>query len=410
MTAYNLRSLPHRSWLRVVLLTAVLLCFAGCSFVKQLRILRVLNKGNVSNKHFADSIPYDKSSGWIVLKAQVSGSNASLDFIFDTGAFCTVSNTVADSMQLKRVAKTISGDVNKTKGTVGIYRLPPLLIGRLEFLNTGAVGYNHPPAIDCMANGGILGSPMIREAVWHIDLRKKTILVTDDVNRIKHSAATQKLHIETDKFSRPYVTVNIGSTPVKFLFDIGANQLMLMPEKKALQFTLGQVAEMIGDGVVGAWGSVQDTLKFSTLSNVELFGRRYQSLPMTYSNKTNLPLIGNKILDFYAVTLDLKNETIYLEEYSDLEAYTYRSFGFDLEFKEGKVYVSRLIRHSVAEKSGLHLGDEITAINNQPAAYSNYCSFQGAVIGYFKNDRIAIERKGPGAPKSLLLAKEPFSE
>ncbi len=231
--------IPHvanRIFWRKALLFLAVICCSACSLVKQVKILHVLNAGDIANKRFADSIAYKKSFGLIVLKGQVPEHNTSLEFVFDTGAFCTVSNTVVDSLDLKIVAQTVSGDANKTKGVVGVYRLPNFFVNNLHFRKTGAVGYDHPPVIDCIANGGILGSPMIGKAVWHIDLRKKKIFVTDDVRRIKHGPATRKLKITTDKFSRPYVTVNIESVLVKFLFDLGANSLISLPEKKRNNF------------------------------------------------------------------------------------------------------------------------------------------------------------------------------
>ncbi len=173
---------------------------------------------------------------------------------------------------------------------------------------------------------------------------------------------------------------------------------------------MARSAHMVGQGVVGARGSVQDTLKFSILLNVELLGTSYKSLPVLYSNKINLPTIGNRVLDYYAVTLDLEHETIYLEEYADMEASSFRSFGFEVDFKEGAVYVTRLIRDSPAEKVGLRLGSKISHMNHQLMSFSDYCSFQKAVNAYFENDDIIIDVNIDDGPQTFSLRKESFSE
>ncbi|MBX2817549.1 MAG: PDZ domain-containing protein [Saprospiraceae bacterium] len=97
----------------------------------------------------------------------------------------------------------------------------------------------------------------------------------------------------------------------------------------------------------------------------------------------------------FVVTLNFKKKELYLARIEGTEEMEPdKSFGFDLNKKEGRVYVSRIYRGLSADKSGLRLNDEVVTINGKDMVGQSYCDFYDMTRELFKtNEAITLQIK-----------------
>lgn len=394
--------------MRIPLATFFISLLSGCSVMKSAKIMKTINHAELANKGFLYDIPFTFKSGVLIVQGIIDGKQEEpLHFIFDTGAYGTVTNTTARAYGLDKVAATTGGDANQVKGEVGIFRISSFQLGALQYSGIGAVGYDHPPLIACLANGGIVGAPLMKGRIWQIDIRKNSMVVTDEISRLQFPEGTKKVPFRTDKFSRPFVDLEINGRKQEFMLDLGATQLLDIPAKVAGMYTGAgsSLLKVVGQGYHGAWGAVQDTITFGLLDQVQLFGDTYRHIPYSYSPKSNQPVIGSELLKYYVLTMDFKAGVLYLTRYADPGTLKITSFGLDLDYKDGQVFVSRIYKDSKAEQAGIALDTRIIAINEKPVTYKSYCEFLEDKLQHFKNDRITLSLVGG---KKVSLQKETF--
>lgn len=100
--------------------------------------------------------------------------------------------------------------------------------------------------------------------------------------------------------------------------------------------------------------------------------------------------MGSAITAHFIVTMNFKDRELLLTPYSSNgPRQKERTFGFDLNREGDRIYVSKLYKGSVADRSGLQLEDTVISINGERFNdQGDYCMFYDRTREYLKGDEI----------------------
>jgi len=322
---------------------------------------------------FYYEIPFEYN-GQIMMKAKI-GDNT-FDFAFDTGGYNMVTDAVQQQCKLEVVGESILGSANGIiKNTPKVY-MPALALGELllKDLQAYQVSFTNSPLMQCMISGGFIGAETIKNYIWQIDYPNRKIVVTNNIKTLYGVEKGTKLNVHLNKQNQPYVMVNINGTFQYMMFDTGCSSLLMFSDKDAERYTAtARIAKLAGSVVETHNGRVRDTM-YAFEANLDAGGIKINHKPALYRKGTNLTLLGSPIIKNYIVTLDFKDNALYLQPIKATPVTDgWEHFGFTLEYNGECVVIGALLQDSAAQKSGLLPGDEVVGVNGAKIACSGYC-------------------------------------
>ncbi|KUJ62855.1 hypothetical protein AR687_05500 [Flavobacteriaceae bacterium CRH] len=187
--------------------------------------------GTIVQKNFYDTIPFEILKNKIIIKIKVNGSDKR--FIFDTGAVLIISEKIQNKMNYTKVGSVQVDDINKKSNDSEIVSVKELQIGKLTFQDIPSlvvdIKKNYP--INCLNVDGIAGSNLFRNCIVHINMEKKTIILTDNIQKLALQNAYQTPVI-INQIGKPYVKINLNDE-INFegLFDSGADKFISISNK-----------------------------------------------------------------------------------------------------------------------------------------------------------------------------------
>lgn len=398
------KSLAMRCFLFVLL---ILLLNPVAHAQKPKEILRWINTARLLNKNFYEEIPFEFYHGAIVIKVSVGDS--SYRYVFDTGGYTTVTDTIAAINRLKVLTTQQTGSSNLKKIMVNIVRLDSVRIGSLLFTELAAIqiGFDGAPTIQCILNGGLIGRNIINSCIWQLDYARKKIIITDQLEKLPNLSQAIRIPVTLDNKLTPYVKVRINDREENCMLDLGSSTLLSFPHAKAKPYQQQHVIDIEGAGSEGAAGTLVETRKIFPVNSLQLGSLALNNIS-AYSQTQPDILIGGELVKDYIVTLNFQNKEMYL---SPLPTPGIRkgleSFGLGMEYREGKTVVKTIYKDLPADKAGLKPGDEVTAIDDQPLGYANYCDcLDGTARLLAGKSAITLTVMRNGKPQQVPLNKE----
>jgi predicted aspartyl protease len=319
-------------------------------------------------------IPFDYT-GQIMLKVAIGGK--AYNFAFDTGGYNMITDAVKQELGLEVLGEKELGSANGLVKTTNIVFAPLMALGGLMVNNVQAyqVNFDQSPIMQCMVNGGFIGSEIIKNYIWQIDYPNRKIIVTQNINNLPGATEGTKIPVHLNKQNQPYVMVNINGTYQYMMFDTGCSSLLMLSEQDAGRYTpSAKGATLLGGMVETHNGRVRDTLQAFDAS-IDANGIKLMHKPALYRKGAKLTLLGNPIIKNYIVTLDFAHGALYLQPIKDAPVTPgWEHFGFTLEYNGECAVVGALLQNSPAQKAGLLPGDEVTAINGKKVTCADYCT------------------------------------
>lgn len=375
---------------------------------KPKEILSLINTAKSDNKNFYYEVPFDYRNNEIVIQVQIE--NQTYDYIFDTGGY----NNITDDIQAKNnfpiLTKQIVGSSNKIKKQVNIVKIDSLHIGKLVFHDIAVLqmNFDESPTIKCTIDGGLIGASIIKNYIWQIDYPKKKIIVTDQIDKIQNLTNATKVPVTFNSRLMPYIEAKINGRKEKMMFDLGSSTLFSMTEKTAKKHKTANAIDLLGGGTEGGNGVVKEPIHIINSGRIEIKNFHYLNKPIFYTSTNNESLIGNPIIKDYIVTMNFKDNEIYflpINETATNEGWS--TFGFTLEYKDGKSKVAMLLKNSMAEKAGLNLEDEILAIDGEKTNCKDYCECRKTYNALLETkDEITLDINKNGEAQTIKLKKE----
>lgn len=375
---------------------------------KPKEVLNWVNTAKSENKNFYFEIPFEYRNNEIVIQVRIG--NQTYDYIFDTGGY----NNITDAIQAKNnfpiLTKQVVGSSNKIKREINIVKVDSLHIGQLIFHDIAMLqmNFDESPTIKCTIDGGLIGASIIKNYVWQINYPNKKIIVTDQINKIENLKSAIKVPVTFNSRLMPFIETTINDRKEKMMFDLGSSTLFSMTEKTAKKHGVENKLTITGGGTEGGNGIVKQSIHIINSGTVDIKGVHYLNKPIYYTSTNNESLIGNPIIKDYIVTMNFKDNEMYFLPIAASDANQgWSTFGFTIEYSEGKSKVATLVNDSEAAKAGLEIDDEILAIDGQKIDCPDYCQCKKrySTLMETKNE-IALEVNKKGHTQKIKLKKQ----
>ena len=133
-----------------------------------------MKQGKVEQPHFKVEVPFEMKLGLIIIPAKVNGKE--YDFILDTGAPNVITTEAAQELNLVQTSKSKATDSQGKKEDLGFLSLESVEIGGINFKNTGTAvaDFSASPTLSCFQSSGLIGSNLMRNAIWQFDFESNT--------------------------------------------------------------------------------------------------------------------------------------------------------------------------------------------------------------------------------------------
>ncbi len=301
------------------------------------------------------------------------GDGVPRPFMFDTGAPTYVT---------PEIASVHGGDVIVEAGAMAagnkltwspLMRMSDITLGgKLPVADpTGEIGWSSEGAFYCITTNGLIGAPLMRNAVWQVNYGTQEITIAAEVGQLDHidgAIAVPFGHKENSPSPTPEIELGVGDGTLKFLVDTGGGIPLTIntADLASVGVTLADDAPRTGVLAGGAAGSFEMQLVAQTipirLGDTELMVPVTVGDGMAPGANGN---VGHSFLKNFVVTFDWSTRMIHLDPLFDGNALPPlpEPSAAAIGLEGNKVQVTSVPKGGPADQAGLALGEVVTAVN-----------------------------------------------
>ncbi|MEM9896076.1 MAG: aspartyl protease family protein [Bacteroidota bacterium] len=320
----------------------------------------------------------------MIIKARINGKAVSL--LVDTGAPNVISSSLVEKLNLISINSEEVSDIHGTSERLEIVRLDTVTVGNTNFLNTTATvaNFNELP-FSCLEIDGLLGSNLMRHAIWDFDFQTQTISFSSSPPRLdsKDDVYTSKIFVGAAGV--PAVTLNSdGSKVLNNTIDLGSNGGVNMSLKEYLKQKkkgqLDSVIKYIGSDAYGIFG-IGDSISTSYHSIINEFtlgDLEIRSQPVSFEGDGNR--IGLEFWTNYRLILNWFDREVKLISANNPKKAD-DEISFTPVWSENNLFITQIKLGTNAEKDGLQIGDKIISIGSKDLSFLSQEEWCNIVIG-----------------------------
>lgn len=334
-----------------------------------------LNKGETETENYFTEVNFEFVNGKIIVPVIIN--NLTYKFLLDTGAPNLLSKKAIATLNLKLLDKIDVSDANENKSSLNTVKIPNLTIGNINFKNSVALSLEDEKNLvfDCFNIDGFIGSNLLRNSIVQIDINKKTLIITDDIKKLKFKNKISSKLVLFGIQSSPYVWVKLSgasSGKEQVLLDTGMKGFYSISNKHFNLFKKAKIFEVnaTGNGTesIGFFGnSSSSDQKRLLLPKLKISNSNFLNITTITSNDDNSK-IGVDLFENGIGIIDFKNKRFYFDEYTIDTDLTEKQIGFSPTILNNKLSIGIVWNENL--KNSIFTGDEIIAINN--INYENY--------------------------------------
>lgn len=385
----------------------ILLLLSGCSMIKNIKLIKA---GEVTEESFYHVIDFREHKGYIIITATIQGEE--FDFILDSGAPNLISKSLADQLGLTMASESKAIDSRGHVGFMEIVTMDTIKIGSLAFTNTAALVYalDSITELHCMNVDGLIGSNLMRHAIWDISYSEEKIIITDDRGKLNIPENAPLITFTTSVQGSPYFHANYDDIKIKnILFDLGSGGNLSVPQKSFNKIINREATTPIkgyGARSFGVFGSCYDTSYYALIQKIHMGNIPVDSVLMsTEKNSRVSPILGTSVLRHYDFVIDWQRKEILLRN-RDPGHRLKKSFGFGYGLEENELKVMFVFDNSPASNAGITAGTQILEIYGKDVeelSLEGYCSIRNF---NFEEETIFLRIKKGDSSREVKLAKE----
>lgn len=338
-----------------------------------------MNNGAVGDQHFTETIAFENPLNLVIIPVNIRGEI--FRFLFDTGAPNAISVELQQKFLFDEIDKrSIRDSQGKTK-KVKYVELDTISLGAIDFMETAAfiVDFKANPVLDCLDLDGILGSNLMRFCTWRVDYSNKTLVFTNQPEKLPYSADYRETSFKTNEQHAIRIDFKVGKTTIKNLkIDYGSTSSVSVPSKayKTLKDNgyLTDPMTEVGFSQSGIFGEfVADTTEYGVINSGKIDAYDFGKVEIKNGEKS---LFGSGVLKNYVVTMNWPKRTIGFEKLQIEPPFVRNRFGLSPAFYNENVIVKSIIVNGPAHNSGLTPGMIIKAIDDfEFEGIEDFCSY-----------------------------------
>jgi len=351
-----------------LLMTILLVC--SCSVKKKFG--KLFEEGYTQKKPFKVEIPFEDRFGLIIIKVELN--NKTYDFLLDSGAVNMLSKKLAKTLGSKGLFTVNNADSQGNVERIELTKIEELSIGGIKFEGTGSgiIDLNQSIDIGCIDVDGVIGSNLMRLAVWKIDFRNQIITITNNKESISLGAKTKKI---------PFYTYGEEDKHEKIQKELPKN-------KKAIEYG------SVGSGGYG-YGKM-DSLYYLQAGSLSVGEIGLNNQIINFS-KSPVSSIGTAFFRNYDLVMNWEDKELLLSPHTEYDNQQFIHGGFNVHYQDDALIVASLIKESEAEKLGIQLGDKIIQIDGKDYSNTSIAAYCDLLKRLYKDNSIknvVINRNG----------------
>ena len=300
------------------------------------------------------------------------GTAETFPMMLDTGAPLNVSADLVTKFGFPVVGQQ-QGEAAGGTITSDLVGVDTVTLGNLTVSTVAAITpwVDQTNPLSCLTENGLVGSNVMRDAVWQIDYQAKTVTVTATTDGIDHVTGAIPVPFRTAgdvDGGSPAVAFGVGNDGLIFLVDTGSDGGIITAPKQleSVGVTVPKDAPVVKSLVAGAAGNIPLDIPFVT-TTIDLGGKKIDYPVGAADIVQGLGNIGNAFLSQFVVTFDYPNKTIYLDPVSEDGTVAGPPIkGASVAWDGTKAIVGGLAIGGPADEAGLKLGDVVTAVDGTP--------------------------------------------
>ena len=386
---------------KTIIRLAILLLLTSCSTKKKFG--KLFEEGYTQQQAFNVKIPFEDRFGLIVIKVELN--NETYDFILDSGAVNVLSKKLAKKLGGKGLFTVNNADSQGNAQQLEMTKIEEISIGGIKFTGTGAGIIDLHQSIDvgCMEVDGVIGSNLMRLAVWKIDFKNQVITITNRKESLALGTKVKKIPFYTyGEEDKPFCNLKINEVEEKnVVIDLGSNggfslsynsyekiQNALPIHKKAIEYG------SVGSGGYG-YGKM-DSLYHVQAGSLSVGEIELNNQIIQFS-KSIVPTLGTAFFKNYDLVMNWEDKELLLSPHTDYDNHQFIHVGFNLHYQDDALIIASLLKESDAEQSGMQLGDKITQIDGKDysnASIEDHCDLLKQVYKDNPIKNVLINRNG----------------
>lgn len=383
----------------------------------QQQLIGLFQKGEYIRHNEVIEVPFTVENGLMIIPVDIEGET--YRFLFDTGAPNVVSTELSERLKLKKSRSIKTVDSQGNESLLDYVKVQKINISGAAFVNTTAAvaDLKQAEAIACLNIDGLIGANLMRKAFWQIDSQKNVIRIASDFDQLTRPVNGYVVPFTTEVTGTPLIHLRMGHVDVKKLkMDTGSVGFLSTDSESynGLKSENQILAERSSYGAssVGLFGtSENDTIRQVLVKELSM-GNLSVSGQVIDMKRSKSSLLGMSFLRNYLVTIDWKNNLVYLYPQGEFQNAYAESFGISL-FKEGdKMVVSLIADGSSAQQQGIKVGDVVLRVNDVDVAHTTleeYCKIIKLVrVKEVETLQIVLDRNG-GKDEYFLTKMPPLS-
>lgn len=378
-----------------------------------LKVLKLMKQGEVEQKNFKVEVPFEIKLGLIIIPAKVNGKE--YDFILDTGAPNVITTEAAQELKLVQTSRSKATDSQGKKEEIGFLTLESVEIGGINFKNTGTAvaDFSASPTLSCFQSSGLIGSNLMRNAIWQFDFESNTIIIASSRDSLNIPPNATKISFETAVSGTPKLDLLIGKLKDEnVLLDLGSNGGYTTTDEMYTKLQhdkdLISAVKANGSASAGLFGSGSGHEYLIQVSSFSLDTLTFENQQITCKS-ADKKLLGTEFFQNFNLTIDWFTNEIFLVQNAESVNLAYNGFGFATIFRENKLMIDYLLDHESAKNAGLKLGDQLIKFDDfdvENISIDSYCELLPTIKSKNKNESVSIEvRKASGEKTSMVLKK-----
>ncbi|WP_158628830.1 aspartyl protease family protein [Dyella choica] len=323
------------------------------------------------------TVPFTPYGGLIMVDVSINGEKP-LPFLLDTGGLNLLTPAAAHKLGIDGAGHLAVQGVGEATQSMQVAQVKSYRLGRVELDEQRFLIVALPPLLTDRGErepiAGLIGYELLRRFVTRIDYDHHTLGFTaiQAFQAVPEQASLPLVFNERT----PQLKAKVDGVPGVFSLDSGDSGGLTVFEPFAKAHGIGKRGPVIASQARGAGGKIG--LSEAYVDSLAL-GPFVISHPLTsfaapakgvFASSVLAGNIGYDVLSRFVLTFDYEHRRLYLEQgqrFASSPRHGYSGMGLDRMSHEALV-VSSLVPGSPAAAAGLRTGDQVTALNGEPAS------------------------------------------
>jgi PDZ domain/Aspartyl protease len=359
------------------------------------RFTKIVTLAKVDDKHFdmpassvrdayidgdatSTKVPFESYGGEILVDVSINGAKP-MPFLLDSGGLNLLTPDAAQKLGVLGEGRQAVQGVGDTEQSMKSARVKNYRLGAVVLEDQRFLILDLPKILTDRGErtpiAGIIGYELLRRFVTRVDYDEKELTFVSN-ETFQYTGNGVRLPLQFDDRT-PLVVARVDKVPGTFALDTGdmGDLTVFTPFAKAHDISLqGTIFNGRAKGVAG-----EAALRVGQLGSLSLGPYTLNSPTASlgaskigeFASKVLAGNIGHGVLSKFVLTFDYAHRQIYVEKsktFNVIERCGHSGINFDRQ-RHDRLIVTWVEPKSPAAASGLHVGDQITAINGVPISH-----------------------------------------